>query len=396
MYRLKITIVGARDLHKADTLSLSDPYCIVYSGGQEKAKTKVIDNTLNPSWNYSANIDVAADKPLVLWVYDHNTIKKDKPLGQVEVPWPPAPGTHSLRLHPADPKYTENQTLQVTFSPLMKSFAMLSSEMSGKPGVFCDRAKQKVLVPAAALAGASATLGSPVVTAIEYEKDGYDVKLYLLSPTIFVDVVVHGQPKTTVRRRRYPSGKRDLIPAELGAVFEEIKLDDVPLSVPRDRIQFIAFDRVVDPAQGYVEIGLDKIVSDAGWSGAMGYKDCRSRLRGCEYNDADEEVLIPTPESGVALLVDFDKGNVDVKLGVFDGASSATSAAYELAMAGATTVSRVLPTSRPWPNASGTRRLLREYQLDDVPYGSGFASMKLTRTPITNMRQAVLSQIVPL
>lgn len=49
---IEMEIFAARNLAKADLLGLSDPYTIVQTTtGPARYKTKIVKNTLNPTWN---------------------------------------------------------------------------------------------------------------------------------------------------------------------------------------------------------------------------------------------------------------------------------------------------------------------------------------------------------
>ena len=47
----QVMIENARNLPRMDTFGLSDPFCAVTCGKGVRHKTKVIKNTLNPTWH---------------------------------------------------------------------------------------------------------------------------------------------------------------------------------------------------------------------------------------------------------------------------------------------------------------------------------------------------------
>ena len=51
---LKVTVVKADDLKASDPNGKSDPFCVL-SFGQQEENTPVINNTLNPRWNYDVS-----------------------------------------------------------------------------------------------------------------------------------------------------------------------------------------------------------------------------------------------------------------------------------------------------------------------------------------------------
>jgi len=89
--RLQVTVESANNLYNADGIlaGKSDPYVIVEVPGQENMKfqTNVMNNTLNPMWNYTVEIDgFMAEDELQFTVMDKDTFPKpDDFLGKVSL-----------------------------------------------------------------------------------------------------------------------------------------------------------------------------------------------------------------------------------------------------------------------------------------------------------------------
>lgn len=84
---IRVTIVGAIDLRKADASGHSDPYCECFVPGKKKMhfKTDVIQNTENPAWECSHKfMDFAPDDYIVFQVWDSDTAGEDQ-LGRCEL-----------------------------------------------------------------------------------------------------------------------------------------------------------------------------------------------------------------------------------------------------------------------------------------------------------------------
>ena len=76
----------------------SDPYAVIYWGGEKLADTKVIDNNLNPKWNEIFKFKVGSNrmaqllcqdskyKTIDIVVFDKDRLSKDEPLGTVSIP----------------------------------------------------------------------------------------------------------------------------------------------------------------------------------------------------------------------------------------------------------------------------------------------------------------------
>jgi len=85
---LTVKFLAAYDLKNMDIWpDLSDPYVVVKVGGQE-AKTKVIQNNLNPVWNetFDFTIDMSEVTVIDIQVFDENSFRKDAPLGKLSIP----------------------------------------------------------------------------------------------------------------------------------------------------------------------------------------------------------------------------------------------------------------------------------------------------------------------
>jgi hypothetical protein len=80
MTRLALFIAGARDLAAADRSGKSDPYVRVLSHGNRLAKTKVVKQDLNPTWN-ELFVFSELDGDLVIEVWDRDLIGADDFLG---------------------------------------------------------------------------------------------------------------------------------------------------------------------------------------------------------------------------------------------------------------------------------------------------------------------------
>uniref|UniRef100_A0A1B0GDH3 Extended synaptotagmin-2 n=1 Tax=Glossina morsitans morsitans TaxID=37546 RepID=A0A1B0GDH3_GLOMM len=87
---LRIHVVEAKDLMKKDIGMLgkgkSDPYAIVNVGSQE-FKTQIIDNNVNPKWDYwcEAQVFVELGQYVEFQLFDADETRKDEPLGRATI-----------------------------------------------------------------------------------------------------------------------------------------------------------------------------------------------------------------------------------------------------------------------------------------------------------------------
>ncbi|KAK1370183.1 Synaptotagmin-4 [Heracleum sosnowskyi] len=82
---LSVTVISAEDLPAVDLNGKSDPFVIlIMKKTEEKKKTRVVHNTLDPVWNQTFDfvVEDALHDLLLVEVYDHDTFGKDK-MGRV-------------------------------------------------------------------------------------------------------------------------------------------------------------------------------------------------------------------------------------------------------------------------------------------------------------------------
>jgi len=101
---IDITLVQGRNLMAKDSKGMfskkktSDPYAIIYWGGEKCGKTKTIDKTLNPQWNETFKIKAGSQNMsqllngdpkysvLDIVIFDDDKLSKDETLGTVSLP----------------------------------------------------------------------------------------------------------------------------------------------------------------------------------------------------------------------------------------------------------------------------------------------------------------------
>ncbi|CAI5443966.1 unnamed protein product [Caenorhabditis angaria] len=90
--KLSVTILSASNLPAMDRNGMSDPYVKVFVLPERKQKfeTKIIRNTLNPTYNETFQFKIPFNelqsKTLMLVVYDYDRLSKDDKMGQLSVP----------------------------------------------------------------------------------------------------------------------------------------------------------------------------------------------------------------------------------------------------------------------------------------------------------------------
>jgi len=86
--KMKVKIIGGRNLASKDVNGLSDPYLNIWCGSTGKYKTKIKYNTLNPVWDEEFTLPAASckKKNLDIECWDHDTLCKDEFMGETSIP----------------------------------------------------------------------------------------------------------------------------------------------------------------------------------------------------------------------------------------------------------------------------------------------------------------------
>uniref|UniRef100_UPI00358DE12B myoferlin-like isoform X1 n=1 Tax=Myxine glutinosa TaxID=7769 RepID=UPI00358DE12B len=124
---LKVLVLSAENLPNVDKFGKSDPYCLV-ALQEEKKKTKVIKNKVNPVWDELITFELKdilePTAELHIDVKDDETIGKDKFLGAVSV---------SLRGVAVAPNHAESYTLNLLDEQKQPTAATLIIEVTYNP-----------------------------------------------------------------------------------------------------------------------------------------------------------------------------------------------------------------------------------------------------------------------
>lgn len=101
---IEIEIKQGRNLIAKDSSGLlrkkktSDPYAVIYWGGEKEGDTKTIDNDLNPKWNETFKFKVGSKrmpqllrrdskyKTIDIVIFDKDKLSKDESLGSISIP----------------------------------------------------------------------------------------------------------------------------------------------------------------------------------------------------------------------------------------------------------------------------------------------------------------------
>ena len=84
--KINLKIVEAKNIPKLDIGGTCDGYCKIQFG-QQKAQTRIIDNSLTPRWRQAFSFDILEIQKdyLFIQLYDHDTIGKDDLISDLEI-----------------------------------------------------------------------------------------------------------------------------------------------------------------------------------------------------------------------------------------------------------------------------------------------------------------------
>eukprot|EP01006_Ploeotia_vitrea_P004996 TRINITY_DN116007_c0_g1_i1.p1 TRINITY_DN116007_c0_g1~~TRINITY_DN116007_c0_g1_i1.p1 ORF type:complete len:399 (+),score=34.47 TRINITY_DN116007_c0_g1_i1:33-1229(+) len=392
-YLWYVEVIGAFNLPKADRFSKTDGYVKARVKGNEIGKSKVVDNEFNPQWKWKTSFEAEPSTSLKLELYDKEHLKHDKFLGEANISsigditrTPPQEGGYYVLNVEIDDKFKAKSqgecTLRVRVSGI-KSYHTVKTELLAAqlPGALFDDKKKHLYVPVTAV-------GAGVYAGVEFEEEGFDFKVFITQPNLACDICWTETQSTKIRRRSWKKPKQ-IVPG-LDA-YEELKMDDVPGGADLARINIFCFDRSAEPVH---HTDLAKIVEKHGWQGAMNFNECRSKLKGVEFNVKEEEVIFPLEGEFAKLVVDFDDDNVDMKVWVCESPEMSTHA-FDLTLSH----QEVKKTSSIYSPPRIQRekyRVARRLELDDVPYGTAFKDMSYSSYLLSNFRQTVAATVISL
>ena len=106
---LTVNIERARGLPRMDTFGSADPFVSITCGKGTRYKTKVIKNTLNPTWNeeFIYNVEDSA-RELKMVLYDWSLTKEEDFIGQIVIP------TSEIEAHPFQDEWFKLKALNGT------------------------------------------------------------------------------------------------------------------------------------------------------------------------------------------------------------------------------------------------------------------------------------------
>jgi hypothetical protein len=208
--------------------------------------------------------------------------------------------------------------------------------------------------------------------------DEVDIKLFTTSPQtgLYVDLINQGKVHTKLRRRVYQHGK----PLIEGLVaYEELKLDDLKMRSNFNAVMAVWFD-----ASLCRHTNAGEVVSAHGWHGALNFQAACHTLHGIHVDEGEEEVGMVVQGGETVLLVDWDKDDADIKLGVIPTPTTQNKG-YDFAILDAD-VKKTCELFNPPKIKVGGLPIGRIFELDDVPYGTAFQQMAILEYDLTNMR----------
>lgn len=121
--KVKVSIVKATGLFNVEMGGTSDPY-VVCEAARQKIQTQVINNDLNPVWNYTGEIEWDGKSDMIFSLYDSNTLRQDAFMGKYVLPRDKIgfgfKGVVDLKVEHAEAKGKKGGTLEISVAPLAR------------------------------------------------------------------------------------------------------------------------------------------------------------------------------------------------------------------------------------------------------------------------------------
>ncbi|KAG2422341.1 hypothetical protein HXX76_016101 [Chlamydomonas incerta] len=255
-----------------------------------------------------------------------------------------------------------------------QKYAAIAGRLRGTPGLVEDPAGHECFVPVGDVPGL-------LYLGAKCHERGLDVIVIITRPDtpMFLDFIIAGKADTKVLRQETHGEGRALAQGQLRA-FQEISLENLAYDTDFSTITLYVFDR--KPVH---HTNAGAVVMDHGWRGALGFKEAAQTLTNIEVDHQEEEVYMPMPGGETVLMVDWDQGNVDIKLAVLAVPSTFTKA-FELSIKGKPVKKYSRMYNPPKAKLGGRFQLARLYELDDMPYGTGFGEIEIHIYDISNTR----------
>jgi len=133
------------------------------------------------------------------------------------------------------------------------------------------------------------------------------------------------------------------------------------------------------------------IVAAHGWRGSLDFDAAKATLRGIAADDDKREIWMTAVDGEAMLVVDWDDGNVDMKLAVIPSEAS-QSKGYDLTIRGEG-IKKSSQLFTPPRRACGRFDVGRVFELDDVPYGTALDRMEVFQYSLTNGRQYTVQEM---
>ncbi|KAG2422343.1 hypothetical protein HXX76_016103 [Chlamydomonas incerta] len=259
-------------------------------------------------------------------------------------------------------------------TPADQKYAVIAARLRGTPGFVEDPAGRECFVPVG-------DVPSLLYLGAKCHDKSVNISAVITRPDtpLFLDFIVAGKPETEVLRHEAHGEARALAHGQLRA-FQEIQLENLPYDTDFSIITLYAFDRKM-----LSQTNAGAVVSDHGWHGALGFKEAAKTLANIEVDHPEEEIYMAMPGGETMLVVDWDQGNVDIRLAVLAVPSTYTKA-FDLFIKGKPVKKFSIMFNPPVAKAGGRLQIARLYELDDLPYGTGFNEIEIHTYEISNTR----------
>ncbi|KAG2447581.1 hypothetical protein HYH02_007504 [Chlamydomonas schloesseri] len=251
--------------------------------------------------------------------------------------------------------------------------AAIAGRLRGTPGLIEDASTRELFVPVGNVPGL-------LYMGVHCHDGGINVSAVTTRPDaqLYLDFIVAGKPESKVARQH--SGEGMLRARGQLRAFDEVQVENLAYDADFNSITLYVFDRTT-----VSQTNAGAVVAEHGWRGALDFKEAAQKLTNIEVDQQEEDIYLSIPGGETMLVVDWEKGQVNIKLGVLAVPSTYTKG-FDLSIKGKSVKKASRMFSPPQAKANGRLQIARLFELDNLPAGTAFNEIEVHTFDISNMR----------
>ncbi|KAG2493824.1 hypothetical protein HYH03_008042 [Edaphochlamys debaryana] len=262
-------------------------------------------------------------------------------------------------------------------------FRQICSNFEGTEGFFSDAVLRTCYIPVpGTFKRVYLGLRFAAPPADDWRIEGVCVLITSPSAPLFVELREKGftTGRSKLRRQQFANGRHVM---EGLTAYEELRLDGASEgAVELGRVELLVADAAVSEMKNAASIARLH-----GWHGSLNFDKASKIVTNRGVDPVTKEIYLDLGNGDPALmLVDYDKGDCDIKLALPAGApSTEQGVGYALAVRGEDVRKTTCTHAPPLAKLEGQFQISRIYELDDLEYGK-LPNIEILRYSLSNTR----------